>query len=414
MAYKNIKKTAGILAFSLILPALFFNFARGEDTISLGISAKNDPSQTADTISKGDTLVVKAKYQNSSDKTLKMNIWITAKGTTEVATNFILKKTDMLPAGKNSEVSFDWNTKDSALGSHIIRAKIFDPTTHKQVGAKAESCVEIYDAAHAAAGTCNVDTASADDSTIDPTEDTDQTITEMESDQNGIQIAYPDKFVQNEETAVQVKTANPNIKFIWMYVSRTDRLDQSENWTENEICPKITASANIKNCEICHPVKLACTGGACGEAKFSLDQLGEHRLVAVGMPAETGCEGDSILGINNEPVIEVVKTATLLAEEGADGESAAEDVEITGGSESITDLPSLLNWIINVFLYGVIGIWVFISFIIGGFMFLTAGGNEEQVKKAKRLLIYAGVGLVLAVLSYAIIRIVVNILNNVF
>jgi|GEM_PF-1565081 len=413
MAYKVMKKLACLFAFSLILPALIFSFAKAEDSISLGIYNKNDQSQTISTASKGDLLFIKAGYQNSSNKTLKMDIWVTVKGVTELKTNFVLKKTERLAAGSYSEVSFDWNTKDSNLGSHTIRAKIFDPETHAQIGVKNDICMELIDATHLATGVCSAVVEDKDTSDDAMLEDSDVSITEMESDQNGIQITYPDKFVQNEATAVQVKTTNPNIKFIRMFVSRTDRIDLSENWTKDDICPKIVASTSVKNCEICHPVKLTCANGTCGEAKFAVDQLGDHRLIAVGMTTETGCQSDNILGINNEPIIKVVKADTLLAEETVDND-AVEDIEITGGSESITNLPSALSWIINIFLYGVIGIWTFISFIIGGFMFLTAGGNEEQVKKAKTLLIYAGIGLVLGALSYAIIQIVIKILNNIF
>ncbi len=49
-----------------------------------------------------------------------------------------------------------------------------------------------------------------------------------------------------------------------------------------------------------------------------------------------------------------------------------------------------------------IGILFFILMIYGGFLWMTARGNEQQVEKAKELIIAATIGLIIILAAYAI------------
>lgn len=49
--------------------------------------------------------------------------------------------------------------------------------------------------------------------------------------------------------------------------------------------------------------------------------------------------------------------------------------------------------------------------MIGGFLFITSGGNEEQAEKGKKIVTNSVIGLVVIILSYAIVRIVSNLVN---
>ena len=44
----------------------------------------------------------------------------------------------------------------------------------------------------------------------------------------------------------------------------------------------------------------------------------------------------------------------------------------------------------------------FIGYVVAGFMYVTAFGNDEQLTKAKNILIWSSIGLVLVILSFAI------------
>ena len=49
--------------------------------------------------------------------------------------------------------------------------------------------------------------------------------------------------------------------------------------------------------------------------------------------------------------------------------------------------------------------------VVGGFLLVTAGGNLEQVKRAKNLLIWTAVGLLVVLLSKGILAIINQILE---
>ena len=74
----------------------------------------------------------------------------------------------------------------------------------------------------------------------------------------------------------------------------------------------------------------------------------------------------------------------------------AEEMGSTGD-----DLLNRINLIINV-VYGLIGVIFFVLIIYGGILWMTAGGNDTQVKKAQNIIQRAAIGLFIVVLAYAI------------
>ena len=90
----------------------------------------------------------------------------------------------------------------------------------------------------------------------------------------------------------------------------------------------------------------------------------------------------------------------------------------TSGSESkqqaatgrSDDLMSVLTVIINVAL-GVIGFIAVVMIILGGVQYTTSSGDAAKVTKAKNTILYGIVGLVVALLAFAIVNFV---LGNVF
>jgi hypothetical protein len=65
------------------------------------------------------------------------------------------------------------------------------------------------------------------------------------------------------------------------------------------------------------------------------------------------------------------------------------------------DIPTLIGKIIQIVL-SFVGVIFFILIIYAGFLWMTAGGNEEQVTKAKKLITSAAVGLIIVISAYAI------------
>ncbi len=77
---------------------------------------------------------------------------------------------------------------------------------------------------------------------------------------------------------------------------------------------------------------------------------------------------------------------------------------------SSTDLTSTLNTIINVVI-GIVGFIAVAMMIMGGISFVTSQGDTAKVTKARNTILYGVVGLVVALLAFAIVNFV---LANVF
>lgn len=71
------------------------------------------------------------------------------------------------------------------------------------------------------------------------------------------------------------------------------------------------------------------------------------------------------------------------------------------------DIRVIIARIIRVFL-GVLGIVVLGFVIYGGYMYMTAGGNEEQVATAKKILKNTIIGLAIILMSFSIVQFVIN------
>ena len=58
---------------------------------------------------------------------------------------------------------------------------------------------------------------------------------------------------------------------------------------------------------------------------------------------------------------------------------------------------------------GVIGLIIFIFFFVyGGILYMTAGGDEGKVETAKKVLTGALLGLIIALLAWAIVNVIVT------
>ncbi len=65
---------------------------------------------------------------------------------------------------------------------------------------------------------------------------------------------------------------------------------------------------------------------------------------------------------------------------------------------------------ITYWLYYIIGLAAVVSLIYGGYLYMTSRSNEAQLKKAKSLITWTIVGVILALLAAIIVGAVVNLL----
>lgn len=85
-------------------------------------------------------------------------------------------------------------------------------------------------------------------------------------------------------------------------------------------------------------------------------------------------------------------------------ESAVNEV---GGSENKTDVRGFIGNIIKTMFF-VVGVLAVIVIIFAGVTFVMSAGNSQTIQKAKTTIIYAVIGLIVSILSYAIVNFVVS------
>ena len=83
-------------------------------------------------------------------------------------------------------------------------------------------------------------------------------------------------------------------------------------------------------------------------------------------------------------------------------------MENTAGANN---LPDVVKNIINVILY-IIGVLSVAFIIYGGIKYSMSAGDAAKVKSAKDTLMYAIIGLIVAILAYAIVNFVITSFGN--
>jgi type IV secretory pathway VirB2 component (pilin) len=84
--------------------------------------------------------------------------------------------------------------------------------------------------------------------------------------------------------------------------------------------------------------------------------------------------------------------------------AVAEKAGLTSGA-SATTLPQLLGRIVGAVL-ALVGVIFLILIVYGGIMWMTAGGNDEKVRKSRGIIINSTIGLIIILAAYAIVNFV--------
>lgn len=106
--------------------------------------------------------------------------------------------------------------------------------------------------------------------------------------------------------------------------------------------------------------------------------------------------------------ISLIMVPTSFAADG-DAPTLPTNINLPSGEANVkyftqTFIPKIFGWFIAS--VGVLGL---IFILIGGVQFLTSYGNEQGIETAKKTVIYAIVGTIVALLSYTIITIINNL-----
>lgn len=99
---------------------------------------------------------------------------------------------------------------------------------------------------------------------------------------------------------------------------------------------------------------------------------------------------------------------TLVADSASaqlDLESGINSAKGTGTPNNVMGDDGLIKKVVNLLLWA-IGIISVIMIIIGGIRYATSNGDSNQVTAAKNTIMYAVIGLVIAIFAYAIVNFV--------
>lgn len=118
----------------------------------------------------------------------------------------------------------------------------------------------------------------------------------------------------------------------------------------------------------------------------------------------------TVLGLGGVATMSPANAFSCVGPNGNIITNATDMSQCAGGSDNKTDLMGTLTVVINVIL-AVVGFVAVIMIIMGGISFITSQGDSSKVTKARNTILYGVVGLVVALLAFAIVNFV---LSNIF
>ncbi|MFH0952068.1 MAG: pilin [Patescibacteria group bacterium] len=142
------------------------------------------------------------------------------------------------------------------------------------------------------------------------------------------------------------------------------------------------------------------SGGAChGKAKF-IALEGDHTHMSTAVDA--GCDSVNIAGVN----IVSIKTTSPVPDPGRIVPTLYIPNPLKCG-----DLLCVITDVIRIFL-GLVAVFGTAMLIWGGFTWILSAGNPERTKKGKDVVIFATVGIVIVILSWAIINYILAVVSK--
>lgn len=109
--------------------------------------------------------------------------------------------------------------------------------------------------------------------------------------------------------------------------------------------------------------------------------------------------------------VSLILMSSVAGAQGAQDGGAISGIDSARGTGVPTNLVdgdgSIVSRVINIFLY-IVGVVSVIMLIYGGFRYVISGGQKEAITSAKNTILYAIVGLLIAIFAYAIIRFVLG------
>jgi glucose uptake protein GlcU len=105
-------------------------------------------------------------------------------------------------------------------------------------------------------------------------------------------------------------------------------------------------------------------------------------------------------------LVSLVPSYTALASPASE---ISDGIDAVGGDDKGNDisLGDRIKTIVNILLY-ILGAIAVVMIVIGGVRYTTSNGDSASTKSAKDTILYAVIGLIVAILAYAIVNFVVD------
>jgi hypothetical protein len=105
-------------------------------------------------------------------------------------------------------------------------------------------------------------------------------------------------------------------------------------------------------------------------------------LFLVGIPTSLA------LNPNPQSVLEGLDRARTIATQGA----------LRTDSDVVTPLTSIINWLLSI-----VAVLALLAIVVGGILYIISFGDEKRADKAKKIILYAVIGLLVVGLSFTIL-----------
>lgn len=86
---------------------------------------------------------------------------------------------------------------------------------------------------------------------------------------------------------------------------------------------------------------------------------------------------------------------------------------LKGKNGAIETIPDLIGELVGAF-PSAIGAAAFLFIIIGGFMMISAGGEEEKIEKGKKILVWTAVGVGILLMAYVLVEFIIRYMTSQF
>lgn len=98
--------------------------------------------------------------------------------------------------------------------------------------------------------------------------------------------------------------------------------------------------------------------------------------------------------------------AYVSADAVSDAQQGVSDIGGNEGSNAIS-LESRIKTIVNILLF-ILGAIAVVMIIIGGIRYATSNGDSSAITSAKNTILYSVIGLIVAILAYAIVNFILD------